>query len=100
VKAYIKGTFPTQQLETTDQLSNILADMELYGLGREEIDDFFARIDAVTLDDINAAARKYYRSDHLTFVLLGNAAKIREAIAKYTPKVIEVPVSRPGFGAE
>jgi len=100
VKAYIKGTFPTQQLETSDQLANVLADLELYGLGKDEVDDFFSRIDAVTLDDINAAARKYYKSDHLTFVLLGNAAKIRQSVAKYAPKVVEVSVSKPGFAAE
>ena len=99
-KAYIKGTFPTQQLETTDQLANVLADLELYGLGRQEIDDFFTRIDAVTLDDINATVRKYYKSEHLTFVLLGNAAKIRQAVAKYAPKVVEVPVTKPSLGME
>jgi predicted Zn-dependent peptidase len=98
VKAYIKGTFPTQQLETTDQLSNVLADLELYGLGKGEIDDFFSRIDAASLDDINATAKKYYKPDHLTFVLLGNAAKIRQVAAKYTPKVIEISVNKPGFG--
>jgi zinc protease len=97
VKAYIKGTFPTQQLETTDQLANVLADMELYGLGRDEVDEFFSRIDAATLDDINATARKYYSSDHLTFVLLGNAAKIRQVAAKYAPKVTEVSVTKLGF---
>jgi zinc protease len=100
VKAYIKGTFPTQQLETTDQLSNVLADMELYGLGKDEVDDFFSRIDSASLDDINATARKYYKPDHLTFVLLGNAAKIRQVAAKYAPKVTEVSVNKPGFGAE
>jgi zinc protease len=100
VKAYIKGTFPTQQLETTDQLSNVLADMELYGLGKDEIDDFFSRIDSASLDDINATARKYYKPDHLTFVLLGNAAKIRQVAAKYAPKVSEVSVNKTGFGAE
>jgi predicted Zn-dependent peptidase len=100
VKAYIKGTFPTQQLETTDQLSNVLADMETYGLGKDEVDDFFSRIDSASLDDINATARKYYKPDHLTFVLLGNAAKIRQVAAKYGPKVTEVSVTKPGFGAE
>jgi zinc protease len=100
VKAYIKGTFPTQQLETTDQLANILAEMELYGLGKDEIDDFFSRIDAASLDDINATTRKYYKPDHLTFVLLGNAAKIRQVAAKYAPKVTEVSVTKPGFGGE
>jgi len=100
VKAYIKGTFPTQQLETTDQLSNVLADMELYGLGKGEIDDFFSSIDAASLDDINATAKKYYKPDHLTFVVLGNAAKIRQVATKYAPKVTEISVNKPGFGGE
>ena len=77
VKAYIKGTFPTQRLETPDQLATVLSDMELYGLGKAEVDDFFSQIDAVTLADANAAAKKYYKSDNLSFVLVGNAAKIR-----------------------
>lgn len=97
VKAYIKGTFPTQRLETTDQIASILADMEVYGLGREEVDDFFSKIDSVTLADANAAARKYYKSDDLTFVLVGNAAKIRGQVAKYAPKIIEVPITKPGY---
>ncbi|MGH9251243.1 MAG: M16 family metallopeptidase, partial [Acidimicrobiales bacterium] len=40
VKAYIKGGFPTRTLETSDQLADVLADLELYGLGRDEIDEF------------------------------------------------------------
>jgi zinc protease len=100
VKAYTKGTFPTQRLETTDQVAGVLAEMEIYGLGKDEVDDFFSRIDAVSLADANAAARKYYKSDNLTFVLVGNAAKIREAAAKYAPKITEVPITKPGFPTE
>ena len=100
VKAYVKGTYPPARLQTADQLAVILGDLELYGLGRDEVDDLFARIDAVTLEQANAAARKYYKPDHLTFVLLGNAAKIREAAGKYAPKVVEVAVSKPGLGGE
>jgi predicted Zn-dependent peptidase len=97
VKAYVKGTYPPARLQTADQLAAILGDLELYGLSRDEVDDFFQRIDGVTLEQANAAARKYYKADNLTFVLLGNAAKIRESAAKYAPKVVEVAVSKPGF---
>ena len=100
VKAYVKGTYPPARLQTADQVAAILGDLELYGLGRDEVDDFFARIDAVTLEQANAAARRYYKPDNLTFVLLGNAAKIREAAGKYAPKVAEVAVSKPGFGRQ
>jgi len=98
VKAYVKGTYPPSRLQTADQLAAILGEFELYGLGRGEVDDYFSRIDAVTLDQANAVARKYYRSNNLTFVLLGNAAKIREAAGKYAPKIVEVAVTKPGFG--
>jgi zinc protease len=98
VKAYVKGTYPPARLQTADQLAVILGDLELYGLGRDEVDDLFARIDAVTLEQANAAARKYYKRDNLTFVLWGNAAKIRKAAGKYAPQVVEVAAAQPGFG--
>ena len=96
-KAYIKGTFPPQRLETSDQVAGLLADMELYGLGRDEVDGFFSRIDAVTLEQANEAARKYFKSTGLTFVALGNASKIRDAVKKYSDQIVEVPVTAPGF---
>jgi zinc protease len=100
VKAYIKGTFPTQRLETSDQLAAVLGDMEVYGLGKDDIDDLFSRIDAVSLADANAIARKYYKSGNLTFVLLGNASKIRDAAKKYAPKMIEVAITKPGIATD
>jgi hypothetical protein len=36
------------RLQTADQLAAILGDMELYGLGRDEVDDFFSRPHAST----------------------------------------------------
>lgn len=97
-KAYVKGTYPTQALETPDQLATILGDMEIYGLNRGEVDDLFSQIDAVTADRANALIRKWFRPEDLTFVVLGNAAKIRDSVKKYAPSVKEVKVSEPGYG--
>jgi zinc protease len=99
-KAYMKGTFPTQRLETKDQLATVLGDLAIYNLGKGDIDDLFSRIDAVTLEDANAAARKYYQSGNLTFVLIGNASKIRDSVKKYAPKMVEIPITKPGFSAD
>jgi len=96
VKAYVKGEYPTRTIQTADQIANVLAEMELYGLGRDEVDEYFSRIDAVTLDQANAVARKYYRTDNLTFVLLGNAAKIRDVAKKYGA-VTEKEARLPGW---
>jgi zinc protease len=98
VKAYVKGTYPRQALETSDQLANVLGDIELYGLNRGEVDDMFSRIDAVTLEQANAAVKKHYRPENLTFVVLGNASKIRDAVKKYAPTIKEVSVKEPGWG--
>ena len=96
-KAYVKGTYPTEHLETADQLADLLTDLELNDLTREDVDSLFRRIDAVTLEQANAVARKYYRSENLTFVMLGNSDKILSEIKKYAPKPVIVPVTNPGF---
>jgi len=98
-KAYVKGEYPARSVQTADQIANQLAEMELYGLGRDEVDQYFARVDAVTLEQANAVARRYYRTDNLTFVLLGNASKIRDVSKKYgtvTEKEAKLPGWAPG----
>ena len=97
-KAYVKGVFPTTRLETMDQLAGVISELELHGLTRDEIDGYFERIDAVTLQEANAVAKQYYRADNLTLVLLGAAVQIREQVGKYHPNPTVVPVKTPGWG--
>jgi zinc protease len=99
-KAYFKGTYPTQRLETADQVAGVLGDLEEYGLGKDDVDDLFSRVDAVSLEDANATIRKYYQPKNLTFVLIGNAAKIRDVAKKYAAKMTEIPITKPGFSAD
>ncbi|MBY0504358.1 MAG: insulinase family protein [Bryobacteraceae bacterium] len=96
-KAYTKGLFPSDRLETNEQLTQVLAEIEQYGLNRGEVDDLFSKIDAVTPERANAAARTYYRQDGLVFVLLGNAAKIRDIAKKYAAEMTELPLARLGL---
>jgi zinc protease len=98
VKAYVKGTYPRQSLETSDQLANVLGDIEIFGLNRGEVDDMFSRIDAVTLEQANAAVKKHFKPENLTFVVLGNASKIKDSVKKYAPTMKEVSVKEPGWG--
>ncbi len=95
-KTFVKGTFPPRRVQTADQIAALLGEMELFGLGRDEVDEFFARVDAVTLEQANQVIRKYYGAQDLTFILLGNAGKIREAAAKYG-KVLERSMRQPGW---
>ncbi len=97
-KAYVKGTYPTQALETSDQLATMLGDIEVFGLNKGEVDDLFSRIDALTLERANELIRKHLKPEGLTFVVLGNASKIRDVVKKYAPTVKEVKATEPGFG--
>jgi predicted Zn-dependent peptidase len=96
-KAYTKGSYAPENLQTAEQLAALLANLELFGLDREVIDDLYSRIDAVTLDQANAAVKKYFRADDLNFVLVGNASRIREAVRKYAPQMMEISIAEPGF---
>jgi predicted Zn-dependent peptidase len=96
-KAYIKGTYPSEHLETADQLADIIGEIELFSLNRGEVDDLFSRIDAVTLEKANEVARRHYSPSGLVFLLLGNAAKFTDSVKKYDPDPVIVPIGRPGL---
>jgi len=95
-KAYVMGQFPPD-LETASDLAQLLAELRFYGLERSHVDDYARRIDAVTLEDARRTIEAVYpTTDNLTFVLVGSAAQIREAVKKYGP-VVEMPITEPRF---
>ena len=93
---YIMGQFPPR-LETAPQLAAQLALLEQYGLGASYIDNYGAALDGATIDAIGTVIQDVYPStDDLSFILIGNAASIREAVAKYGP-VTEMSIDEPRF---
>ena len=96
-KRYFKGVYPPDNIQTAEQLAVLLGDLEVLGLGRDEIDGLYGRIDAVTLKEANAAARKYFRPANPRIVLAGDAARLRGKVAAYAP-VVEISVAAAGFG--
>ncbi len=98
-KAYLKGAYPSDRLETPGQLAGILGELELFGLNRSEIDGLFARVDGVTVDQANAAAKRHFGSGGLVFTVVGDAGRIRAGLRKYAPAVVETAAAKPGFEA-
>lgn len=96
-KAYLKGTYPRQALETADQIAAILSEIELFALNRGEVDDLFSRIDAVTVEKANQVAKTYLGTDKLKILLLGNAAKIAPEVKKYDADPLTVSIGAPGL---
>ncbi|HVG32212.1 MAG TPA: pitrilysin family protein [Pyrinomonadaceae bacterium] len=59
-------------LATNAGLSRALWNAEFYGLGVDYIDRYPQIIQAVTVEEVNAAIRKYFRPEHLTVVVAGD----------------------------
>jgi zinc protease len=70
-KASAAGAFKVG-LATNGGLAQSLWNSEFYSLGVDYIDRFPQIIEAITIEEVNAAIRKYFRPDHLTIVIAGD----------------------------
>jgi len=95
-RSYVLGQFPLQ-LETAEHWAQTLADLEFYGLGKEYIEGYAPALLKVDLAETAAVtADAFPRPQDLVIVLIGDAAKIRESVAKYGT-VTEFKLSDPDF---
>ncbi|MGH9815855.1 MAG: M16 family metallopeptidase, partial [Candidatus Acidiferrales bacterium] len=95
-KNYIKGQFPPD-IETSDQLANLLVDLELRGLDEREINEFYAKVDAVTVADAGRVIKEHFPLENLVFVLIGKASEIAPLTKKYASSSDKKSISDPGF---
>ncbi len=95
-KSYLKGQFPPR-IETTDQLAALIAQLEFFGLDERDINTYYARIDAMTLDDARRVIKQYFPAENLVFVLIGKASEIEPVIKKYAPNVEKKSITQVGF---
>ena len=94
-KRYVLGQF-APDYETAAQLASSIAELDLHGQSRQRIDGYGDAIQAATAAEVSAASAVFARPDDTLLVVIGDAAKIRDAAAKYGP-VTEMKISDPGF---
>ncbi len=73
VRAYLTGSLALG-LETTGGIASTLLSIERFGLGLDYLDRYPALIYAVTLDEINAVARRYLTLDRYVLATAGTPA--------------------------
>lgn len=95
-KTYIKGQFPPR-IETSDQIAALIAELEFYGLNESEINNYYAKIDSMTMADAGRVIKQYFPLENLTFVLIGKAEVIQNIAKKYAAKLDTKTISQPGF---
>lgn len=84
VKNYIKGRF-VLQLVTQAGLADALLTQQIYNLPADYLTAYRDRIDAVTAADVQRVARRYFDTDHFGVVVVGDGAKLRDALKTVGP---------------
>ncbi len=93
---YVLGQFP-MRLETAEQLAAQFATLEATGLTRAWIDNYDEAVEAVRAPDVAEVARAVYPArSEAVFVLIGDAERIRDSVAKYG-SVTEMSITEPTF---
>ena len=72
-----------EQFETIGSTAATIASNWAQGLPLSELQGFSDRVAAVTLDQVNAAARKYARNDQALFLLVRDREKIEPQLRDF-----------------
>jgi zinc protease len=83
-QGYLRGLFPLS-LETHEQLAEKLTDLELYGLGEEEITLFRERVAAVSVEACRTIARRYLPGERGIVVAVGPGRSLASAMERFGP---------------
>lgn len=86
-KGYLAGSFPLE-IETPDAIATRILMALFYGRPTGELNDFGARVSAVTSQAVAQAARAHVKPDQLSIVLVGNARA-------FVPQLSRLGISKP-----
>ena len=90
---YLAGNFPLT-IETPNAIAALVLEAIMYGLELDDITTYPARINAVTVNDIQRVSRAYLRPARLAMVLVGDASTFVDDLAGVGfPEFDVVPIS-------
>ncbi len=78
-KSHLTGIFPIR-LEGLDGLIDQLVQIKMFGLPENYLDIYRSQIQAVTIAEVQAVAKKCVRPDEAAIVIVGDAAQLLEQI--------------------
>lgn len=81
-KNYLAGSFG-RSLESAQTVANFGLNIKRYGLDEDYYNDYLQRLDAVTAEDVRAAAQKYFLAENLTIAIVGKASEIAPTLDKF-----------------
>lgn len=81
-KATLSGSFG-RSLESPSTIANFAINTERYKLPKDFYATYLQRLNALTVDDINAAAKKYLKPDNMYITVVGNGSVIEKSLAAF-----------------
>ncbi len=85
---FLTGSYP-MRFETINQVSRRILQTEILGLGLSYLEDYPARVESTSLEDIASAARQFVRPDRMLAVVVGNTEKFRREFEEAGPVEVE-----------
>jgi zinc protease len=102
-KAQIMGSF-SRSLESPQTIANFALNIKRYNLPADYYATYLQKVDAVTIDDIQATAKKYIKPENAHIVVVGKGSEIADKLGQfgsvtyydiygnsYVPKKSEIP---------
>ncbi len=90
VRSFNAGRF-VLGLERSAAIAGALVDLDVYGLPRDSLDSFRTRLNAVTREEVHAAARDLLHPDRLAIVAVGPAQALQPQLERFGPVVVVQP---------
>lgn len=86
-KSYLTGVF-SLALSTQGGMVDALLEAYMLGLGRHYLENYRARLNAVTAEQVQAAARQYVLTDRPAVIVVGDAGKLRKPLEAIGPVAV------------
>ncbi len=81
-KASLSGAFG-RSLESTSSAANFALNIARYGLPSDYYNNYLARLEAVTAEDVMRVSKEYMRTENLTISVVGKAQDVAEGLAAF-----------------
>lgn len=82
VKNYLTGNFPLQ-LETPNAIASKVIGLKIYDIENDYYNTYISKVNAVTKQDINDAAKKYLHPDKMTIAIGGNPDEVKKDMEQF-----------------
>nr|MBI1228614.1 insulinase family protein [Cytophagales bacterium] len=81
-KANLSGSFG-RSLESPSTIASFAINTQRYGLPEDFYATYLQRLNAVTVEQVNAAAKKYLKPENVYITAVGNAKEIEEKLKRF-----------------